>query len=125
MIASHENRMMTNPGRLVDVDHYSIGSGISIFESSITPPRVQRFVTLLPIKMHSVLKDLDQIHRDTVFFDALFGSIFNLEITVPFYSEHCVLHLDRREERRELKLQSLAHGEAVIRPLWHNNEKIQ
>jgi len=45
-------------------------------------------------------KGLDQIHRDTVFFDALFGSIFDLEITVPFYSEHCVLHLDRREERR-------------------------
>jgi len=54
---------------------------------------------------------MDQIHRDTVFFDALFGSIFNLEITVPFYGEHCVLHLDWREKRRGLKLQILALGE--------------
>jgi len=40
-------------------------------------------------------------------------SIFDLEITVPFYSEHCVLHLHRREERRGSELQGLAHGEVV------------
>jgi len=56
-------------------------------------------------------QELDHIHRDTVFFNALFGSVFNLEIIVPFYSEHCVLHPRKREERRGLKLQSLALGE--------------
>lgn len=30
---------------------------------------------------------------------------------MPFYSEHCVLRLDRREERRGSELQSLAQGE--------------
>jgi len=49
-----------------------------------------------------------------VFFTALLGFIFNLEITVPFYSEYCVLHLHRREKRRGLELQSLAHGEVVL-----------
>jgi len=39
---------------------------------------------------------LDRVHRDTVFFDTLFGSISDLDITVPFYSEHCVLHPHRR-----------------------------
>ena len=34
-----------------------------------------------------------------MFFDALFGSILNLKIIVPFYSEHYVLHLNKREER--------------------------
>ena len=46
-----------------------------------------------------------------MFSNALFGSILNLEITVPYDSEHCVLHLDRREKHRGLKLQSLAFGE--------------
>ena len=53
----------------------------------------------------------DRIHRDTVFFKALFASILDIEITAPFYSEHCVLHLHRREEWKGLELQSLAHGE--------------
>ena len=47
-----------------------------------------------------------------MFFDALFESILNLKIIVSFYSEHCVLHLNKREERRGLKLESLALGEA-------------
>jgi len=44
-------------------------------------------------------------------FDALSGYFSNLEITVPLYSEHWVLHPHRREERKRLELQSLAHGE--------------
>jgi len=56
-------------------------------------------------------QELDRIHRDTVFFNALFGSILILEIIVPFYGERYVLYLNRREERRGLKLQSLALGE--------------
>jgi len=47
-----------------------------------------------------------------VFFDALFGSIFNLKIIVPFCSEHCVLHLDRREERRGLSHKVSTRGDA-------------
>jgi len=39
---------------------------------------------------------------------------FNLEITVPLYSEHWVLHLHRREERKGMELQSLAHGEVEV-----------
>ena len=79
--------------------------------SSLLPPRVQKFVTRGYL---SCSQRLDRIHRDTKFFDALFGSMFNLEITVPFYSEYCVLHLQRREERRGLESQSLAHGEIVL-----------
>jgi len=48
-----------------------------------------------------------------VFFNTLFGSVFDLEITVAFYSEHCVLYLLRRETRTGLELQSLAHGEVL------------
>ena len=48
-----------------------------------------------------------------MFPNTLFGSIFDLENTVPFHGEHCVLHLRRREERRGLESQSLAHGEEV------------
>jgi len=54
-----------------------------------------------------------------VFFEALFGSIFNLETTVPFDSEHCVLHLHRREELRAMKLRSLAHEEGANLKLQH------
>ena len=63
--------------------------------------------------MHNVLQGLNRIHRDRVFFNTLFGSIFDLAITVPSHGEHYVLHLCRREERSGLELQSLAHGEEL------------
>jgi len=53
--------------------------------------------------------ELDRIHRNR-------GPIFGLKITVPFYSEHCVSRLHRRQERRTLdllELQSLAIGEVI------------
>ena len=50
-----------------------------------------------------------------MFFDALFESIVNLKIVMPFHSEHCILYLDRSEERRGLKSQSLALGEEAKR----------
>jgi len=40
---------------------------------------------------------------------------FHLEIIVPFYSEHCVLHLDWRERSvGGQELQSLALGEVLL-----------
>lgn len=47
-------------------------------------------------------RETGRIHRDAVFLQALFGSISDLENPVPFYSECCVLHPHRREERSGL-----------------------
>ena len=57
------------------------------------PSPCARLVTLLLVNAQC----------SSVFFNALFGSICDLEITVPFCSEHCVLHLHGREERRGLE----------------------
>ena len=69
------------------------------------------FVTRLPIKRHNVLQDRIESMEIWCSLKLSVDLSFYLEITVPFYSEHCVLHLHRREERRGLELQNLAHGE--------------
>jgi hypothetical protein len=57
---------------------------------------VQKYVTLVAIRMHNTFEKQDSVHRDAGIFWALFGHSSGLETIMPFYREDVSLVLRRR-----------------------------
>jgi hypothetical protein len=58
----------------------------------VPPPRLQKYVRPIAIKMHNILEKQYSIHRDGIYL-RLSGHISSLETILHFYSEHISLDL--------------------------------